>query len=93
MDAQLRIAQLSTTIELGEVAELLENLAELWGAAKPDERRRLLRTLVEAVHVDIESKCIVGITPVPAFTKLIESAMERTAGCRAVVYDPKRSRI
>ena len=90
LDAQLRIAQLSTTIELDEVAELLENLAELWGAAKPDERRRLLRTLVEAVHVDIESKCIVGITPVPAFTKLIESAMERTAGCRAVLYDPKK---
>ena len=90
LDAQLRIAQLSTTIELDEVAELLENLAELWGAAKPDERRRLLRTLVEAVHVDIESKCIVGITPVPAFTKLIESAMERTAGCRAVLCDPKK---
>ena len=90
LDAQLRIAQLSTTIELDEVAELLENLAELWGAAKPDERRRLLRTLVEAVHVDIESKCIVGITPVPPFTKLIESAMERTAGCRAVLYDPKK---
>ena len=80
LDVQLRMAQLSTTIELDEVAELLENLAALWGAAKADERRRLLRTLVEAVHVDIESKCIVGIAPVPAFRKLIESGIERTAG-------------
>ena len=53
LDAQLRMAQLSTTIELDDVAELLDNLPALWGAAKPDERRRLLRTLVEAA-------CVVG---------------------------------
>ena len=90
LDAQLRIAQLSTTIELDEVAELLENLAELWGAAKPDERRRLLRTLVEAVHVDLESKRIVGIAPVPAFRKLIESGIERPAGHPAGLFDPNK---
>ena len=91
LDAQLRIAQLSTTIELDEVAELLENLAELWDAANPDERRRLLRTVVEAVHVDIDSKRIVAIAPVPAFRTLIESAIERTADPSAVLVDPDKA--
>ena len=50
LDAQLRIAQLSTTIELGEVAELLENLAELWGAAKPDERGHVPQVGVTVHH-------------------------------------------
>ena len=90
LDAQLRMAQLSTTIELDEVAELLDNLPALWGAAKPDERRRLLRTLVEAAYVDVESKRIVGIAPVPAFRKLIESGIERTAGHPAVLIDPNK---
>ena len=41
LDAQLRMAQLSTPVELDEVAELLENLTELWSEATADERRPL----------------------------------------------------
>ena len=76
-----------------KVAELLENLSALWDAANPDERRRLLRTVVEAVHVDIDSKRIVAIAPVPAFRTLIESAIERTADGSAVLSTPTRLRI
>ena len=88
LDALLRMAQVSTTIELDEVAELLGGLPEFWDGAKADERRRLLRPLVETVYVDIGSKRIVGIAPVPAFRTLIESAIGRTAGCPAVLIDP-----
>ena len=82
------MTQVSTTIELDEVAELLENLSALWDAANPDERRRLLRTVVEAVYVDIESRRIAAIAPVPAFRALIESAIERTADPSAVLIGP-----
>ena len=88
LDAQLRMAQLSTTIELDEVAELLGNLPTLWSEATMDERRRLLRTLVETVYVDIGSQKIVGIAPVPVFRTLIESGIGRIAGCPAVLIDP-----
>ncbi len=88
LDAQLRMTQLSTTIELDQVAQLLENLPELWDPAKADERRRLLRPLVEAVYVDIGSRHIVGIAPVPAFRTLIESGIEMAAGCPAALVDP-----
>ena len=88
LDAQLRMAQLSTTIELDEVAELLGNLPTLWNEATIEERSRLLRTLVEAVYVDIGSQKIVGITPVPAFRTLVESGIERIAGQPAILVDP-----
>ena len=88
IDAKLRMAQISTPVEMDDVAELLENLAELWGEATADERRRLLKALVEAVHVDIKSRRIVAIVPVPAFRTLLEAAIERTAGQPAVLISP-----
>ena len=88
LNAQLRMAQVSTTIELDEVAELLGALPELWNSANADEQRRLLRTLVETAYVDIGSKRIVGIVPVPPFKTLLESAIERIPGCPAILVDP-----
>ena len=71
INTKLRLAQVSTPIELDEVATLLENLPELWSAANSEERRRLLRTLVKDVYVDIASKRVVGIAPVAPFRTLI----------------------
>ena len=88
IDTKLRMAQISTPIELDDVAELLGNLPTLWREATTDERSRLLHTLVEAVYVDIDSKRIVAIAPVPAFRTLVESAIERTADPSAVLVDP-----
>ena len=88
LDTQLRLAQLSTPIELDEVAELLENLPDLWREATPEERHRLLGTLVEAVYVDISSQHVVGIAPTPAAKMLIEAAIKRIAGAPAILVDP-----
>ena len=88
LDALLRMAQVSTTIELDEVAELLGGLPEFWDGAKADERRRLLQHLVEAVYVDIGSKRVSGIVPVPAFRTLVESGIGRIAGQPAILVDP-----
>ena len=88
LDAQLRMAQLSTTIELDQVAKLLENLPEFWDSANAEERRRLLRPLVESVYVEIGSKRVSGIVPVPAFKTLLESAIERIPGCPGILVDP-----
>ena len=89
LDAQLRMAQLSTPIELDQVADLLKNLPGLWDSANADERRRLLQPLFEAVYVDIRSQKIVGIEPVSAFRTLVESGIERTAGYPAILVDPE----
>ena len=60
----------------------------MWDSAKADERRRLLQHLVEAVYVNIASKHIVGIAPVPAFRTLVESGIEGIAGQPAILVDP-----
>ena len=88
INTKLRLAQVSTPIELDEVANLLEDLPALWSGANSDEHRRLLRTLVQDVYVDIASKRVVGIAPVAAFRTLIESAIEGIAGASAIIFDP-----
>ena len=88
IDTQLRMAQLSTPIELDDVSKLLQDLPSLWSDATMDERRRLLRTLVEAVYVDIGSRRVVGIAPVAALRTLVESGIDRIAGCAAILVDP-----
>ena len=88
LDAQLRMAQISTPIELDDVSKLLQDLPSLWSDATMDERRRLLRTLVEAVYVDIGARRVVGIAPVAALRTLVESGIDRIAGCPAVLIDP-----
>ena len=88
IDTQLRMAQISTPIELDDVSKLLQDLPSLWSDATMDERRRLLRTLVEAVYVDIRARRVVGIAPVAALRTLLESAIERIPGCPGILVDP-----
>ena len=89
LDAQLRMEQVSTPIELDHVAELLENLRALWIEATADEKTRLLRTLVEAVYVDMGSQRITAIIAGPALRTLLDEAgIERIAGQPAILVDP-----
>ena len=91
LDTELRLAQLAAPVEIDEAAGLLEDLPVLWSEATPDERGRLLRTLIEGVYVDMKSKRVVGVTPVPAFKALIEAGIQAAPGSSAILVDPEES--
>lgn len=63
---------------LEEAAALFKRIPELWREATPEERRKLVSPLIERVYVDMETKQIGAITPVPAFRRLLEKAIART---------------
>ena len=63
---------------LGEAGQLFENVDGLWNEATPEERRRLIKPLIERVYVDIEIRLVGAITPVPAFHKLLGKATVKT---------------
>ena len=63
---------------LSEAALLFENIPQLWKEATPEERRKLISPLIERVYVDIDSRLVGAIAPVPAFRTLLENAMARS---------------
>jgi hypothetical protein len=76
-----RELSLTTTMELPkleEAAHLFENVEELWNEATPEERRQLISPLIERVYVDMESRLVGAVEPVPAFRTLIDKAMKHT---------------
>ena len=88
IEAELRMAEEARPVELDDAANLLGDLPEMWNEATPDERRRLLRTLVQDVYIDIESKSVVGIEPLPALRTLLESGIAKTAGPLVALIAP-----
>ena len=42
---------------------------------KPEERRKLISPPIERVYVDIDGKLIGAVKPVPAFARLLDSAI------------------
>lgn len=88
LDAEIAFAAGSEPVEADEVAHLLRDLPSLWAEATADERRRLITPFIERVYIDVESKRVSGIVPVPAFRALLETAMQKTADCSAVLFAP-----
>ncbi len=80
--AKTRVTELPT---LEEAAELFQNLPELWTEATTQERRQLINPLIERVYVDMESKLVGAITPVPAFRTVLDAAIQRVEGSRALL--------
>ena len=59
--------------------------------ATPDERRRLVAPVVERVFVDVETKRISGLVPMPGFRTLLGAGMQKTADHAAVLLPPEYS--
>ena len=56
-----------------QAGTLLENLPDLWEKAELPERRRILMTMLDSVHVECQDeRQIVAIKPKPAFRPLFE---------------------
>ena len=93
LDAEIRLSEADVPVEAAEVVALLSDLPGLWNEATPDERRQLVAPLVERVYVDVASKRLCGIVPVPALRALLEAGMERTAGSSAALIAPSDSPV
>ena len=91
IDSEIRHASGTTPIEADEVAALLGELPALWEEATPDERRRLVAPVVERVFVDVETKRISGLVPMPGFRTLLGAGMQKTADHAAVLLPPEYS--
>ena len=78
VDALIRSTNVMGLPTIQEVAELFENIPTLWMEATPAERRMLLSPLIERVYVDMGTKLVGAITPVPAFRTIPKGAMTRT---------------
>ena len=79
---------LTTSLELPSLEEaglLFGNIPQLWNEATPEERRKLISPLIERVYVDIDSKLIGAVKPVPAFARLLDAAMTNSESSALVL--------
>ena len=59
-----------------EARNLIHDLPKLWSSANPEERRKLLLTVLEAVYIDAkQTKSIVAIKPKPPFRPIFQVAV------------------
>ena len=58
--------------DLEKAGQLLANFGAIWGAATEEERRAILRTLLQGVYLDAE-RGLVAIEPRAAFCELLEA--------------------
>jgi site-specific DNA recombinase len=70
IDHQIEQASVITPPDIEDAIELFSNLPMLWNEATTEERRTLLRSLVEVVYIDIKAKQVTAIKPTPALSAL-----------------------
>ena len=62
----------------GETGKSILNLPRLWNEANPEEKRKLLLTMLEAVYVDAKrTKSIIAIKPKPPFKPVFQVSTSR----------------
>ena len=70
IDHQIAQTTVVTPPAIEDTVELFSNLPMLWSEATTEEKRVLLKSLVELVYVDIKTKTVTGIKPTLAFRAL-----------------------
>ena len=61
-----------------EAGKLIFNLPKLWAEASPQEKRRLLLTMLDAVYIDTkQTKSVIALKPKPPFRPVFEVAANR----------------
>jgi hypothetical protein len=70
--AQARLASLRIPEqeELTTVGEQVEGMAEAWKYATEEERRDMMRLMLDGLYVNVDDKQAVGLVPKPAFLPL-----------------------
>jgi site-specific DNA recombinase len=76
-----------------ELGDHVEGMVHAWGQAMKEERRDMLRVMLDAVYVDMTACKIVGIKPKPSFLPLFNLQEPLTADGRILVTgDPDGGR-
>jgi len=70
IDHQIQQAISITPPDIEDAIKLFEDIPMLWNEATPEERRTLVKSLVELVYVDIQTKRVTAVKPTPAFRAL-----------------------
>ena len=66
--------------------DILANLAPEWRSSSIDRRNRLLRTVLEAVYVDLDRRAVIGLLPKPDYcSSMLAMADRRDVALRPAV--------
>jgi len=76
IDQQLELVGNVATPVIEEAIELFSDIPVLWNEATPEERRKLINTIVEMVYVNLETKQVTGLRLTPAFHALLGNAID-----------------
>ena len=61
-----------------EAGRLILNLPKLWIEASPEEQRKLLLTMLDAVYIDTkQTKSVIAVKPKPPFRPVFQVAAQR----------------
>ena len=77
VDAALDSTKVPDEGAIACTAEMLADFGDLWARANTKERNGLLRVVLEAVHIDVRERRVVGILPNPAFAEAIRGMNNR----------------
>ena len=78
---------------LVQLGDHVEGLVEAWAEATSEERHQLLKVMLDAVYVDMQTGKVVGIKPKPEFLPLFNLKEPVRAGeVVLVVGDPDGTR-
>ena len=71
-----------------EAGKLIERLPELWEEATPQERRKLLLTMLDGVYIDArDEKRVVAIKPKPAFRPVFQVATTKAGSDVVLIHE------
>jgi site-specific DNA recombinase len=76
IDRQIEQTSAVTPPAIEDAMKLFEDIPILWNEATAEERRMLVKSLVELVYVDIQTKRVTAVKPTPAFRALFGVGIE-----------------
>ncbi len=76
IDRQIEQSLVVTPPAIEEAVALFEDIPMLWNEATPEERRMLVKSLVELVYVDLQTKRVTAVKPTPAFRALFGAGID-----------------
>ena len=77
-DAEIATLYIPEIDDAVKASQLVTDLGALWSAASAGQRNRLLRSVLDAIYVDLGSREIVGLLPKESFMALVLAMEERS---------------
>lgn len=58
--------------------EMMNDVSALWGVSSTGRRNRLLRSLLDAIFVDLEDRLVIGVSPKGSFREMVAKWLRPT---------------